>query len=72
MYAGLFVWTLLSTILSKAYKYKYVATSYVPSYLGTVVGGRRGVENRSAGGGIRIFAPRGGKNFVLQEGGRGG
>ena len=42
------------------------------SYLGTVVGGRRGVENRSAGGGIRILAPRGGKNFVLQEGDRGG
>ncbi len=39
-------------------------------YLGTVVGGRRWVENGPAGGGIRIFPPGGGKQFLLQEGGR--
>ncbi len=40
-------------------------------YLGTVVGGRRGVEIGPAGGDID-FGSRGGKNFGLQEGGRGG
>ncbi len=41
-------------------------------YLGTVVGGRRGVEIGPAGGGHRFWLQGGGKNFGLQEGGRGG
>ncbi len=40
-------------------------------YLGTVVGGRRGVENRPAGGGIRILAP-GGEELCAPGGGKGG
>ena len=55
-----------------------VSSTKSPYLVHTMVGGRRGVENRSAGGGIRIFAPSGGGGwgwgenfvFVLQEGGR--
>ncbi len=43
---------------------------YLLPYLGTVVGGRRGVENGPVGGGILIFPPGGRKHFLLQEGGR--
>ncbi len=38
------------------------------TYLGTVVGGRRGVEKGPAGGGFRFFLQRGEKRFLLQEG----
>ncbi len=40
--------------------------------MGTVVGGRRGVENRSEGGGIRIFAPGRGKELCATGGVEGG
>ena len=36
------------------------------------MGGRRGVENVSAWGRDSDFCSKGGKNFVLKEGGRGG
>ncbi len=40
----------------------------VQAYLGTVVGGRRGVENGPAGGGIRIFPAGGGSTFCSRGG----
>ena len=41
------------------------------SYLGTVLGGRSRVENRSAGGRIRIFAS-GGEELCAPGRGKGG
>ena len=38
-------------------------------YLGTLVGGRRGIENGPAGGGIRIFPAGGGSTFSSGGGG---
>ncbi len=40
------------------------------AYVGTVVGGRRGVENGPAGGGIGIF-PAGGEALFASGGGKG-
>ncbi len=54
-------------IVSVASEFIYLPLS---SYEGTVVGGRRGVENGPAGGGIGIFLAGGGKHFLLQGGGR--
>ena len=64
----------LSPVLSSSYlrrlHWQEQTRDELGSYLGTVVGGRRGVENGPAGGGIRIFPARGGKHFLLQGGGR--
>ncbi len=40
-------------------------------YVGTVVGGRRGVENGPAGGGDSDFSPRGGEALFAPGGGKG-